>query len=117
MARLELAITLFSCACTFVVESPCDEASCTPFACSESGYCELECRSDQQCAFGYLCEEQTCVVVCVDEDCPHGFKCDDELNQCDDRCVRNDECRDGYYCCDDRNDPCFSEHANECRRE
>jgi hypothetical protein len=43
---------------------------CTPFACSE-GACRTSCERDGDCAFGYKCEEQSCVIRNVSS-CPDG---------------------------------------------
>lgn len=43
---------------------------CAPYACS-AGACETSCEKDGDCAFGYRCEEQSCVLPNASS-CPDG---------------------------------------------
>lgn len=118
MARPDLSV-LALCGCaTFFVESPCDVELCAPYVCSDAGYCEVDCLISDACAEGYICDAVDCVEACQDENCPGGFRCSEFLNECDDICFDNDECRPGWFCCDDYEDPCYDNgRSNECVRE
>jgi hypothetical protein len=100
---------------TFLVPSPCDELACSPFACSDNGYCLEECIVDEECGDGFVCDyvANDCIPVCDDDDCD-GYACEELLNECKTHCFGDDDCASGHHCCD-LGDACADTSLAECR--
>ena len=74
------------------------------------------CDHDDDCLDPQRCRQEVCVPRCVDEDCPGGFTCDDVLYECKHTCLEQDDCREGWTCCDDF-ERCDIEDWGTCLRD
>ncbi len=57
---------------------------------------------------------------CIDEECPHGFRCERYSYMSDDcmtSCFDDSDCQSGWYCCDDYDYSCYDRHAYDCVEE
>lgn len=82
-------------------DEACDRGECTEY-CSEESFLYQPCVDPAR-----VCDYGDCVVPCVESECPGGFTCSDLfLGECEDFCLDDSDCREGFRCCGSSSDGC-----------
>lgn len=80
---------------------PCgSSADCADdFACLDGRCAFGMCTREADCNKSSTCVAGACEPVCQDRDCPGGFVCDEDTNECLTQCQDFLDCRTAYECC------------------